>query len=181
MQKIIYSNSNSTNPNIRQKQYYTNVQRVHITRTVQTTPDSTKTFIQSKPMHWNPIQEDNDSSSDDEDYSVPPITLSTSDNSSRRENIFYQQPVLSISDEDSSILSVVHTPSTANNSRPQSYEALDDWLIHQRAQAHEHHLSVELQVPQEQPREALSGREQQKQLARQKLPSITATFLKWME
>jgi len=47
MQKIIYSNSKSTNPNIRQKQYYTKVQRVHVTRRVQTNPDSSKNLFYS--------------------------------------------------------------------------------------------------------------------------------------
>ena len=111
MQKIIHSHS--TGSNIRQKVYTTASHRVQITRQ---TNVPTKLKKSSSTTKWSPYQNHTDSS-DEENYQLPPISLSSQTSKPSVNNM------------------VPNTQDTSSLNRPQLYQQLDNWISIQRQQA----------------------------------------------
>ena len=118
IQKIIHSMTNKSN--IRQKSYITSKDRVIVTK--QTHTDKSSSTVKQRQTSWHPTRPESEYSSDEENYQVPPISItpfkkSVETNDSNSDITQQQEHILT-------------TPR-----RPALYQELDQWMFDQRQQA----------------------------------------------
>ena len=133
IQRVIHSFN--SNPSIRSKTYTTSRDRLHVVKSnLQYNLRPRKNILKTS-TEWNPIREYQDS--DDEDnYVVPPVTVSKTSSSSYPTSTLtqYQPEIIHDSSANDDNLVPTHTTETADE-RPQLYQQLDNWLNNQRLQA----------------------------------------------
>ncbi len=174
MQKVIHSHS--TESNLRQKVYTTASHRVHITRKTNIPLKQTKSS--SKPK-WTPYQYHSDSS-DEENYSLPPISLSSSkpSKSTNIESEDQNTQIIDMATNTSTNDINTEIQNTSLSQRPELYQKLDHWINDQRDQAaqqllqanqHENITSPSFQTP---PTTPMDKRAQMKANARKKISAL---------